>query len=66
MLRRYLITNGVSTIALYAVAWTFVNSFASTLGTVSGAWHAYATEHTVLGPVLNRIVVVAAGIAGFN
>lgn len=66
MLRRYLIVNGVSTIALYAAIWAFVPSYNSVTGALSQAWQTYATEHTVLGPVLNRIFVVGASVFGLN
>lgn len=66
MLRRYLIVNGVSTLAMYGMALALLPSVQALPASLSQALNIYAMEHSVLGPMLNRIVLVGASVLGLN
>lgn len=66
MLRRYLIVNGISTVAIYGTIWALLPSVQALPGSLTQALNVYAMEHSVLGPMLNRIVLVGASVFGLN
>lgn len=62
MLKRYLIANGISTAVLYGGVYAVVMSAPSLTQAASDAWETYVMGHTFLGPVLHRMITVAAGL----
>lgn len=65
MLRRYMISNAVSTVALYAAIWAYVPSPSSVSQAISSTIDTYIMGHTFLGPVLHRMITVGADIASW-
>jgi hypothetical protein len=65
-LRRYLVVNGISTAALYLAIWTFLPHLGAVSNDVNQAWDGYVTGNALLAPMFNRVIVVAAYIAGLN
>jgi hypothetical protein len=62
MLRRYLITNVVSTALLYSAFWAFVPSPVSVSQALNGLAETYVMSDAFLGPVLTRVITVGADI----
>jgi hypothetical protein len=63
MLRRYLITNVVSTALLYSAFWALVPSPVSVSQALNTLVDTYVMGDTFLGPVLTRVIMVGANIA---
>ena len=59
MLRRYLITNLVSTALLYAGYMALVRSRADLAAHMSQGFESYSMESSMLAPLLHRIVTVS-------
>ena len=58
MLRKYFVLNVVSTLVLYACAWTLIPSPSSIARDIRQGFDAYAMDSALLGPVIHRIVTV--------
>jgi hypothetical protein len=65
MLRRYLISNFVSTAVLYAAFIAVVPMLLSTSQALNSTADAYIASHALLGPVLNRMITVSAEVLSF-
>ncbi|MFN0217942.1 MAG: hypothetical protein ACKVP4_03895 [Hyphomicrobium sp.] len=61
MLRRYLITNLISTIALYGAALALVPSAYGFFDALRLGFELYAMDHSWLGPILTGIPAVTGG-----
>lgn len=59
MLRRYLITNGISTAIMYGAYLAVVPSLPNLLSAVGQSVDAMAMESSFLGPIFHRIVSVS-------
>lgn len=62
MLRRYLIVNGVSTVVMYGAIWAALPSLTGSLSELQATVESVVTGNSVLGPILNGIVAVSAGL----
>ncbi len=58
MLRRYVIVNGLSTIALYGAVSAFVPNITSLANTLRQGFDIYAMDNAVLGPIFYRLLTV--------
>ncbi len=65
MLRRYMVANVASTVVLYAGAWALIPSASSVSRLISENFESFVMGHTFLGPVLNRVITIAADAAGW-
>jgi hypothetical protein len=65
MLRRYLISNFVSTAVLYAAFLAFVPAVSSASQALNATADAYIASHALLGPMLNRMISVSAELVSF-
>lgn len=63
MLRRYLITNVVSTALLYSAFQAFVPSPVSFSQALNSAVEGFVMSDVFLGPVMTRVITVGADIA---
>jgi hypothetical protein len=61
MLRRYLIVNGTTTAVLYGAIWAFVPPIPNLMHVVSSTIDMLA-QSPLLGPVINRIILVTSGL----
>lgn len=62
MLRRYLITNGISTALLYGGIYAAVTPAWNTLQSFRQMFDGYVMESPILGPLLNKIVIVISSL----
>jgi hypothetical protein len=63
MLRRYLITNGVTTAGLYLAVWGLVPSLSSVAQAAQASVQSFVMGHTLLGPMIDHLIVVSANVA---
>lgn len=63
MLRRYLISNVVSTAGLYFAYAVFVPSMSSVADAAHATVQSFVMGHTLLGPMIDHLTVVSAGFA---
>jgi hypothetical protein len=61
MLRRYLITNLVSTVALYGAVLALAPAASGLFDALRQGVELYAMDHSWLGPILNGIPNVTGG-----
>ncbi len=61
MLRRYLIVNGTTTAVLYGAIWAFAPSLPNVTQMMSSTIDMLA-QSPLVGPVLNRIILVTSGL----
>ncbi|HXE01234.1 MAG TPA: hypothetical protein VN623_04720 [Hyphomicrobium sp.] len=64
MLRRYLIVNGTMTLLLYGAFFALVPSAPNLLQSVRATFDAVLMESPILGPLVNRIILVSGNFAG--
>ena len=64
-MRRYLILNGISTAFIYGAVGEFVPSMASVTDFVSATGESDVAGNTLLTPLLDRVVTVAAELAAW-
>lgn len=61
MLRRYLIVNGATTAVLYGAIYALAPSTKS-LENLRATFDGYVMESPVLGPLLNKIILVTSAL----
>jgi hypothetical protein len=61
MLRRYIIVNGLSTVAMYGAIWAAWPVFTAQLNAMRSGFETYAMENPLLGPLVHRIVLMIGG-----
>jgi hypothetical protein len=64
MLRRYLITNAVSTAVLYVAVSACASSLSSLSKSITTTANSFVMSDTFLAPVLNGMITVSAGLYG--
>jgi hypothetical protein len=64
MLRRYLITNGVTTAGLYFAYSAILPSMSSVVHAAHANVQSFIMGHTLLGPMIDHLIVVSANVAG--
>ncbi|WP_409560650.1 hypothetical protein RLW55_11495 [Hyphomicrobium sp. B1] len=62
MLRRYLITNGISTALLYGGIYAAIPSIVHALGSVQDAFNGFVAQSPILAPLVNKIVVMVSSL----
>ncbi len=62
MLRRYLIVNGLSTVALYGAVWALLPNMTSLAQTLRQGFDIYAMDNAVLGPIFYRLLMVIGAV----
>jgi hypothetical protein len=62
MLRRYLITNGISTALLYAGIYAAVTPAWNMLLSLRQTFDGFVMESPILGPLVNKVVIVMSSL----
>jgi hypothetical protein len=66
MLRRYLITNGVSSALLYLAVLAYAPSPAALTKALHATFETFVMGQTFLSPVFNRVISIGAGVLGLD
>ena len=62
MLRRYLIVNGTTTVLLYAAIYAAMGPALHMIGSVRDVFDGYVMQSPILGPLINKIILVACSL----
>lgn len=60
MLRRYLIVNGTTTALLYVAIWAAIPASTHYLQSMQDVFDGYVMQSPILGPVINKVVLVVS------
>ena len=62
MLRRYIIVNGVTTVALYGAVFAFAPAIVTAFADLRRDIDVYAMDHSWLGPVFHGVLTTVTGV----